>query len=141
MFLPDVNFWVALNFSQHGHHAKALAWFQGLAEGEMCYFCRLTQVGFLRLATNPKANPLQTRTMTQAWSVYDGALLDPRIGFANEPQGLESAWRGQSQSGLYSHHVWVDAYLAGFAIAGSYEVVTFDRGYAKFQGLGVTILK
>ena len=115
MYLPDINVWLALNFSQHMHQDSARLWFDGLLEGRHCYFCRFTQMGFLRLSTNPKANPFQTQTMSQAWAVYDTALLDPRIAFASEPEGLESQWRPRSRVGAFSHNVWSDAYLAAFA--------------------------
>jgi predicted nucleic acid-binding protein len=55
MFLPDINLWLALAFESHVHHAAAKGWFEGLTS-ERCSFCRLTQQGFLRLVTNPKAS-------------------------------------------------------------------------------------
>ena len=54
MQLPDINVWLALAFDSHIHHPDAKKWFDGLADDAICYFCRLTQLGFLRLATNPK---------------------------------------------------------------------------------------
>ena len=53
MFLPDVNFWLALTFQSHSHHASANAWMQTAAQHGCC-FCRVTQMGFLRLATFDK---------------------------------------------------------------------------------------
>ena len=49
--LPDINVWLALTFDSHVHHRIAKNWFDGLTD-EVCYFCRLTQQGFLRLASN-----------------------------------------------------------------------------------------
>lgn len=140
MYLLDINVWLALAFSQHKHHTSAHSWFGALPTNRQCNFCRYTQRGFLRLSTNPKSNPLQTQTMTQAWAIYDGLLRDPRIGFLAEPDVLESHWRQFSQLGSYSHNLWNDAYLAAFALAGNYEVVTFDKGFAQFPGLAATIL-
>jgi predicted nucleic acid-binding protein len=54
MFLPDINVWLALAFESHVHHEVAKGWLEGLSS-EGCAFCRTTQQGFLRLATNPKA--------------------------------------------------------------------------------------
>jgi len=51
MLLPDVNVWLALTFDSHIHHPAAKNWFDALS-GEVWYFCRMTQQGFLRLATN-----------------------------------------------------------------------------------------
>ena len=140
MYLPDINVWLALSFDQHQHYAAARTWFDGLPADRRCCFCRLTQSGFLRLATNPKVNRLQTQTMSQAWAIFDKMLLDPRIGFLAEPAGLESHWRPWSQLGTYSHNVWNDAYLAAFATAAGLQVVTFDKGFAQFAGLAVTFL-
>jgi len=59
MYLLDINVWMAIAFNQHQKHTSARTWFDGWPAGSRCYFCRYTQMGFLRLATNPKANPLQ----------------------------------------------------------------------------------
>ncbi len=45
-----------------------------------------------------------------------------------------------TQGGTFSPNVWNDAYLAAFAMAGGYELVSFDKGFAQFSGLKCTIL-
>ena len=127
-------------FDQHQNHGSARTWFDRLPEESRCYFCRYTQLGFLRLSTNPKANPLQTQTLSQAWAVYDSTLLDPRIGHAAEPDDLESLWRQWTKLNTFSHNVWNDAYLAAFSVAGNYELVTFDKGFSQYKNLRYTIL-
>ncbi len=131
---------MALAFDQHIHHAAALAWSNALPTGGQLCFCRYTQRGFLRLATNPKANPLQTQSLTDAWRVYDGLRGDPRVGYLPEPAGVEPHWRQFAQGRTFSHHVWNDAYLAAFAVASGCEVVTFDTAFTKFAGAAVTYL-
>jgi predicted nucleic acid-binding protein len=37
MFLPDINFWLALIFNTHAHHPSAKSWMDGLNSG-VCYF-------------------------------------------------------------------------------------------------------
>lgn len=140
MNLLDINVWIALTFDQHQKHTSARAWFEGLPEGSRSYFCRYTQMGFLRLMTNPNINPNQTQTMSRAWVVYDYTRNDPRVGYAAEPDGLQDAWRQISQRDTFSHKLWNDAYLAAFAISGGYEVVTFDQGFAQFAGLQSIVL-
>ena len=54
--LPDINFWLGLVFDTHLHHTAAKSWFDQLTD-EVCFFCRVTQYGFLRLANNPKVSP------------------------------------------------------------------------------------
>jgi predicted nucleic acid-binding protein len=70
MYLPDVNAWLALAFEAHADHTTALAWFGPAAE-KGCAFCRMTQQGFLRLATNPAAFGDEAVTCAQAWALYD----------------------------------------------------------------------
>ncbi len=50
-YLPDVNVWIALAAERHAHHMRAREWFATLAD-ERLVFCRITQLGFLRLLTN-----------------------------------------------------------------------------------------
>jgi len=51
IYLPDVNVWIALAADQHIHHNVAKRWFTGIQDDQVL-FCRITQLGFLRLLTN-----------------------------------------------------------------------------------------
>lgn len=141
MFLPDVNFWVALAFPVHGHHLSASAWFTDPQNSGVCHFCRYTQLGFLRLANNAKVLPQSALTQDQAWRVYDQFLAHPRIRFAVDPANVDSVFRTFTDRPHYAPHVWNDAYLAAFAQVGGLEVVTFDHGFSQFAGLRVAILQ
>jgi toxin-antitoxin system PIN domain toxin len=132
--LPDVNVWLALTFSSHSQHPPANSWFKALTN-ETLFFCRMTQQGFLRLASNAKVFPKDAVSITDAWRLFDRILVDPRIGFAGEPAGLETQWRSYSQGGTFSPNVWNDAYLAALATIGGYELVTFDKGFSRYAGL------
>ena len=140
IFLPDVNVWLALAFEKHEHHAAAADWFDE-ASPDSCSFCRLTQMGFLRLATNPKAFREAAVTLLQAWRMYDSFLADPRVVNAEEPEDLEVFWREYTRRRTFSPKVWNDAYLAAFARAADFEVVTFDQGFKQFRNLKNTILR
>jgi len=139
VFLPDVNVWLALTFESHVHHGKAKRWFAGVPD-QGCAFCRLTQQGFLRLATNPAAFGDEAVSLADAWELYDRLTRDPRVCYAVEPSGLEVVWRFYSRRRVYSPKVWNDAYLAGFARAGDLDLVTLDRGFRQFPGLKCTVL-
>lgn len=52
--LPDVNVWTAAASDRHEHHATARQWFDS-ALCPVC-FCRVTQMAFLGLLTNPKGH-------------------------------------------------------------------------------------
>jgi len=100
----------------------------------------LTQQGFLRLATNPKAFGTEAVTLADAWRMYDAFLGDPRVSFSVEPLNLEPLWRGYTQRQSFLPKVWNDAFLAAFASAASYRLVTFDKGFAQYTNVNCTIL-
>ena len=139
MLLPDINVWLALTFDSHVHHPAAKAWFDALS-GETCYFCRMTQQGFLRLATNKAVFGPDTLTLPDAWQKYDILQSDVRVGFAEEPAGLEASWRSFTQLRSFSPHVWNDAYLAAFAKDGSLAIVTFDKAFSQYAGVNCRFL-
>jgi toxin-antitoxin system PIN domain toxin len=133
MFLPDINFWLALSFEQHLHHPVAKRWFQSSTEPHL--FCRVTQQGFLCLATSQHIFAEDTKTLVEAWRMWDEVLSDYRVGFVNEPASLESIWRSYTQQKSFAHKLWNDAYLAAFAKTSDLELVTFDKGFAQFPDL------
>jgi len=138
MFLPDVSLWVGLTLDSHIHHPSAKTWWDGTSEPIL--FNRMTQQGLFRIVTDRRIFPLDALNMTQAWNVYDTYLTDPRVSFAEEQIGVEFLWRRFTSTQMYSPKLWNDAYLAAFAIAGGYELVTFDQGFKQFPGLNSTLL-
>jgi predicted nucleic acid-binding protein len=60
-YLPDVNVRIALAAERHKHHSMARQWFIGLRDADLA-FCRVTQMGFLRLLTN--AHVMQKEVLT-----------------------------------------------------------------------------
>ncbi|HEX4589532.1 MAG TPA: TA system VapC family ribonuclease toxin [Gemmataceae bacterium] len=139
MHLPDVNVWLALAYAGHQHHPSATAWFAGI-NGNDCAFCRLTQQAFLRLVTTPNLIGTNPVSLVDAWRMYDALFADPRVVYSEEPEGLEPLWRGNTQSRSFSPKVWNDAYLAAFAEAAGFELVTFDRGFGQYKAVRCVIL-
>ena len=145
MILCDSNVWLALVLSQHQHHRAALDWIGTIdVPGAVC-FCRATQQSLLRLLTTAAVmrvygnSPLTNR---QAWRLYELLLTDDRIVLrADEPTRLESRWKRLAIRDLASPKVWMDTYLAGFALAGGYGLVTTDTAFREFPGLDLTLLR
>lgn len=143
MKLPDVNVWLALALSGHEYHDTAERWlFTDGAMGEVL-FCRSTQQSFLRLLTTsailgPFGNPPLTNA--EAWQVYEGFLADPRMAFAAEPDDLERHWQQLAARDSASPKVWMDAYLAAFAMAGGHQLVTIDAAFRQYEGLNPVVL-
>lgn len=144
MVLCDVNFWLALALSGHVHHSAVREWFDAIREPAAIRFCRATQQGFLRLLTHaavlaPYGNPPLTNR--QAWAAYEALLADDRIVLqTTEPAGLERRWQRLAARDTASPKLWMDAYLAAFALAGGYRLVTTDAAFRQFRGLELEIL-
>lgn len=142
--LCDANVWLALALSGHAHHAPARDWLDTVDEPEQVLFCRATQQTFLRLLTNATVlgaygNPPLTND--EALEAYATLLADDRIALrADEPPGLEPHWRGFARRDTASPKLWMDAYLAAFALAEGSRMVTTDRAFKQFAGLNLALL-
>ena len=143
MMLPDSNIWLALAFDKHAFHRPAAAWLAGLATPETLLLCRATQHSLLRLlTTRAVAAPygIPPLANTTAWGVCAGFLVDERVGWAEEPLGLEAQWRKWAGHSQASPKLWMDAYLAAFAFVGGHRLVTTDLGFRQFAGLNLLVL-
>jgi hypothetical protein len=138
-YLIDVNLWVALTVSNHVHHELALAWFDDVPLRSSA-FCRVTQMGLLRLLTNATVMGPGALTAAAAWEIYDALLADDRVFFSPEPEGLEGRWRRFLSDQPSSAGRWTDHYLAGFAAAAGMTLVTFDRRFRQLPDLRVLVL-
>lgn len=142
--LCDSNVWLALALSRHLHHAAASEWLETIEEPASVLFCRSTQQTFLRLLTNasvlsPYGNPPLTNQ--EAWSVFEAVLADDRISLqVDEPAGVEPLWKEFALRGMASPKLWMDAYLAAFAMAGRYRMVTTDVAFRQFRDLDLLVL-
>jgi hypothetical protein len=137
--LPDINVWVALASDRHMHHALARDWFTAGRQADTA-FCRVTQMGFLRLLTNPRVMGDDVLNQRQAWGVYEQLARDPHVVFAPEPADIEPVWKKLTQSAFAATSLWTDAYIAALALLYDFHVVSFDRGFRKISGLDSTIL-
>ena len=59
---------------------------------------------------------------------------------ADEPHGLPQVWERFADAAQASPKLWMDAYLAAFAITGSYRLVTTDKAFRQFKGLNPLVL-
>lgn len=142
--LCDVNVWLALALSGHAQHFVARQWFDSVEGRGEVLFCRSTQQSFLRLLTNTAVlAPYGNKPLTNAaaWSAYESFLADERIEFAaKEPLGIDGHWKQLAAKRTASPKLWMDAYLAAFALAGQLTLVTNDRAFKQFRGLSLTLL-
>jgi len=144
VILCDSNVWLALTLSAHSHHAAARDWLETVVEAASVCFCRATQQTFLRLLTNVTVlgvYEIQPLNNEQAWSLYESLFADDRIvAHHREPAGLERRWKELALRDTSSPKLWMDAYLAAFALAGGYQFVTIDKAFSQFDGLDLVLL-
>lgn len=144
MHLADTNVWLALSVRAHSHHKPTAAWFESLTEVGTVAFCRATQQGFLRLTTNTAVMAgvrAEARTNDEAWAVFEALLADDRVDLLErEPTGTTRWWRQYSSRDAASTKLWMDAYLAAFAIAGGLTLVTYDTAFRQFDGLDLLLI-
>jgi toxin-antitoxin system PIN domain toxin len=105
-------------------------------------FCRATQQSFLRLAITPailKAYGAEGFTNLDAVSLIAALTKLPNIQMLPEPLELEPLWHRLAGLKTASPKVWMDAYLAAFAIRHEAELVTLDRDFRDFEMDGLKL--
>ncbi len=143
MILADTNFWLALSLSAHEFHGVARHWFDQQRVDHSVLFCRFTQLSVLRLLTTDGVMRLYgvpPLTNTASWAMYDEIRSDHRSGFAEEPGTIELLWKRYGKRDSSSPKMWMDTYLAAFALAGGHKFVTTDKAFAQFKELDAIIL-
>lgn len=125
---PDINVWLALAAPEHVHSALARRWWDG--EDGTIAFCRLTQLGFLRLVTTAAVMDGKPLTISEAWRVYDRFYDDDRVTFISEPPEVEKRFREKATGKTASPKVWDDAWLLAVTQAAEGALVTFDKALA-----------
>jgi toxin-antitoxin system PIN domain toxin len=131
--LLDVNVWLALVDENHVHHAAAVDYWQKQAADTVA-FCRISLLGFLRLATR-KGVLGRTLTPDEAWTIIHRYLAEPGVVLLDEPAGIDEAFARYTSDPGFLPSDWTDAYLAGFAVTADCRLVSFDAGFVRYPGL------
>lgn len=135
MLLVDANVLLHAVNERAREHEAARRWLTGaLSGGEAVAFAWTVMLAFLRLATHPAVfpRPLSTEHATQACEIWLGA--GPAV--VVEPTRRHLAVLGGllEQAGTAGNLVG-DAHLAALALEHNATVVSFDRDFARFEGL------
>ena len=138
--LPDINVLLPLVYGAHTHHPAAIEWLNAVQQTGEVVLCRVSQIGLLRLLTNPVVMGPDVQNGSSAWTTWDALLADDRFRFADEPEGFEANFRLLSMPFGHQPKRWPDACLAAFALAMDVELATFDTGFRTFPGLRLGVL-
>jgi uncharacterized protein len=126
--LLDTNLLIALAWPQHVHHARAHAWFG--RDGRAGWAtCPLTQLGFIRISSNPKI-------IKEAVSPRDAAAILSKI-IALPGHHFWPDIPSPAQSELFSsttlvgHRQVTDAYLLTLTLHQKGKLATLDGGLSQ----------
>lgn len=138
--LSDVNVLLALAAECHAQHLKVLQWWEEQPEDESIHICRPVQMGLLRLMSSEAALGADAVTLPSAWALYAAMLASGRFTFTLEPPEFEATWEILCRPFDKSPKVVMDAYLAAFARAGGFKLITLDRAFAQFPDLDYAVI-
>ncbi|MDW8382569.1 MAG: PIN domain-containing protein [Verrucomicrobiota bacterium] len=141
--LFDTSAWLAAVLPKHPAHRNAQAVLQAATALEPVVFCRATEVSFLRLLTTPRLLRLyEAEHMTNrlAMEVLRFLLSRAAIIELSEPPGTADLWHRLAIRDNASPKVWMDAYLAAFAICGGLQLVTLDSDFKAYEAHRLRVL-
>ena len=136
----DVNVLFALIYGRHEHSLAAVQWLEGQTEEEAILVCRTTEMGALRLLTTPVVMGPDLLNPRQALDGLKQLMQDSRFTFGEESELLSHHWERIIQELSPKSRIETDTYLAAFTFSHGGEIVTFDRGFERFNGLHVVTL-
>lgn len=142
--LFDVNVWVALVFETHPFHSLAKSFLEKSTVETPIIFSRSTQQSFLRLITTLKLLKYygsDAITNREALFILRALLNQSNISEREEPLGTAKLWHQIGALDTSSPKVWMDAYLAAFAISGKYKMITLDRDFDLYRSHGLDLLR
>ena len=129
-FLPDVNVLLALAWPNHQFHEQARSWFR--AEGSDHWnTCSITQLGFIRLSSNPSFTPYSKTPLESTMFLMD-LLNHPGHRFIGDTPPAAGETFLCVAKYLQGYKQTTDAYLMSLAKEKDLTLVTFDRRLERY---------
>ena len=141
--LFDSSVWIAAIFPPHPFHDQAQTALHDATPAAPAVFCRSTQQSILRLASTPallKTYRADGLTNRDALVALDALLALAQVCEREEPPGTVALWHRLAGRDTASTKVWMDAYLAAFAMGGALRLVTLDHDFKTYQARGLDLL-
>lgn len=123
-FLLDTNVLIAMAWTTHVSHKKALGWLATHASLGWAT-CPLTQAGFVRVVSNPAFSP-NALSPRDALALLQSNLTHTGHTFWADAPSLAEAVEPFSKQ-ISGHQQINDAYLLGLAIHKGGKIATMDR--------------
>jgi uncharacterized protein len=132
--LLDVDVWLSLSIPDHVHHVRARRYWDSEAADQRV-LNRVIALAILRLLTDSRTFGAAALDAAAARRVLRSWLGTRGVAFAADPPQLDDALDHWADALDIRGRDWTDAYLAAFATAGGYRLVSFDAGFARYPGL------
>ena len=130
LVLLDVNVLLALAWPNHQFHVAAVRALE--TKRSRWATCALTQLGFLRLSSNPAAIP-GAKSPAECAALLEAMVSDSLHVYFDR---LPSVTGGMSFRGLLGHNQVTDAYLLHLARGHHAVFVTFDQRLLSLAAAG-----
>jgi toxin-antitoxin system PIN domain toxin len=130
LLLLDVNVLLALAWPNHQFHAAAVRAMQ--SKRTRWATCALTQLGFLRLSSNPAVIP-GAKSPAECAALLEAMVSDPLHVYFDR---LPSVTGSTIVRGLLGHNQLTDAYLLHLARRHHAVFMTFDRRLVSLAAAG-----
>jgi uncharacterized protein len=140
MDLPDNNILINALRSEALHHQAAKTWLEDtLNQGAPLRLFPTVEAGFLRVVTHPKifANPTP---LDEALLFLTTLCSAPGVEIAPWTPAARLRWVNLCTVGHLNGNDCNDAMLAALAIERGLRLVTFDKGFRRFDGLSLLLL-
>jgi toxin-antitoxin system PIN domain toxin len=141
--LVDTSVWVAAFFDEHEFFLPAKAFVASCGRGQPALFCRASEQSWLRLVTTPSLHRLYKApsvSNADAIAILATWLAQPHIHCLDaEPEGTRELWLELAAIPSASPKVWMDAYLAAFAIRAALPFATLDTDFRRFESSGLQL--
>ena len=140
MLCPDVNVLVLAFRADTSHHQQAHTWLDAAQRGsEPVVVLAEVAAAVVRILTNPRAWA-HPSTSTEVLACIDDLVTSPCVVLAEGPVGRWPRFAEMLKSGDFSGNDVPDVFLAAAAIDLGATLVTFDRGFSRFDGLALQLL-
>ncbi|MEO5913184.1 MAG: TA system VapC family ribonuclease toxin [Luteolibacter sp.] len=140
--LFDSNIWVSVTFAGHPFHKPAKTELLRATRRNPVCITRAIEHSWLRLITTAavqKSSGSPSFTNSDAIATLEFWLSNPRVTTIDEPPGTRALWLQLADRPTASPKVWMDAYLAAFAISGNLRFVTFDSDFSQYRNYGLEL--
>jgi toxin-antitoxin system PIN domain toxin len=136
-YFVDTNVWIAYYFRGHPHHSLASDFMRGRSADNPATLARAVEHSFLRLLTtaalcrcydSPVIGNIEAVEILGKWH----ALPHIRC-IDSEPPGTRALWLELAAIPSAAPKVWMDAYLAAFAIRAGLPFATLDADFRRFE--------